>query len=230
MKKNQYVVFGLGRFGVALTKALNEYGAEVLVVDKDEELVNEISPFCTHAVCMDATDERNLERLGINNMDVAIVCIASNIEASIFISLLCKQMGIPKVISKASDEKHKLVLERIGVDSVVIPEEAMGERLAAVLAKPNVVEIMTLADSFRMVEIRTPKRWQDKTLIELDLRNTEHVNIVVIKRGDEIITSPAGDCKLLADDLIVIAGAIDDIKRLSNKATGKVVAEKIDIL
>ena len=85
---------------------------------------------------------------------------------------------------------------------------------------------MTLADSFRMVEIRTPKRWQDKTLIELDLRNTEHVNIVVIKRGDEIITSPAGDCKLLADDLIVIAGAIDDIKRLSNKATGKVVAEK----
>ena len=100
------------------------------------------------------------------------------------------------------------MLERIGVDSVVIPEEAMGERLAAVLAKPNVVEIMTLADSFRMVEIRTPKRWQDKTLI----------------------TSPAGDCKLLADDLIVIAGAIDDIKRLSNKATGKVVAEKIDIL
>ena len=138
-------------------------------------------------------------------------------------------MGIPKVISKASDEKHKLVLERIGVDSVVIPEEAMGERLAAMLAKPNVVEIMTLADSFRMVEIRTPKRWQDKTLIELDLRNTEHVNIVVIKRGDEVITSPAGDCKLLADDLIVIAGAIDDIKRLSNRATGRVVAEKIDI-
>ena len=116
MKKNQYVVFGLGRFGVALTKALYEYGAEVLVVDKSEVKINEISPFCTHAVCMNAIDEHNLERLGINNMDVAIVCISSNIEASIYISLLCKQIGIPKVISKARDERHKLVLERIGVD------------------------------------------------------------------------------------------------------------------
>ena len=229
MKKNQYVVFGLGRFGVSLTKALHEYGAEVLAVDKDEEKVNEIEPFCTHAACTDATDERNIERLGINNMDVAIVCLASNIEASIFISLMCKQMGIPKVIAKASDDRHKLVLERIGVDSVVIPEEAMGERLAAMLAKPNVVEIMTLANSFSMIEIRTPKRWQDKTLIELDLRNTEGVNIVVIKRGEEIITTPSGDCKLLADDIIVVAGSMQDIKRLSNKATGKAVTETIDI-
>lgn len=219
----------MGRFGAALTKALYNYGAEVLVVDKDEDKINEISPYCTHAVCMDATDEHNLERLGINNMDVAIVCIASNVEASIFISLLCKQIGIPKVMSKASNERHKLVLERIGVDTVLIPEEAMGERLASMLVKPNVVEIMTLADSFRMIEIRTPKRWVDKTLIELNLRNTERVNIVVIKRGDEIITSPAGDCKLEADDLIVVAGSVDDIKRLSNKATGKAVDDKIDI-
>ncbi len=230
IKRNQYVVFGLGRFGVSLTKALNEYGAEVLCVDEDEEKINEIAPFCTHSVCMDATDENNLKRLGINNMDVAIVCIASNIESSIFITLLCKQMGIPKVISKASDERHKLVLERIGADTVVIPEEAMGERLASMLCKPNVVEIMTLADSFRMVEIRTPKRWLDKTLIELNLRHTERVNIVVIKRGDEIITSPAGDCKLLADDIIVVAGAVDDINRLSNKATGKAVSDIIDKL
>lgn len=227
MKKNQYVVFGLGRFGSALTRALYNYGAEVLAVDIDEELVNDISDHCTHAVCADATDPNNLEQLGINNMDVAIVCLASNIEASIFITLTCKQMGIPKVISKASDARHKLVLKKIGADSVIIPEEAMGERLAAMLTKPNVVEIMTLANSFRMVEIHTPKRWVDKTLIELDLRNTERVNIIVIKRGDEIITSPAADCKLLADDLLVIAGSVDDIKRLSNKATGKAVTEQL---
>lgn len=224
MKKRQYVVFGLGRFGWSLTRTLYEYGAEVLAVDIDEELVNDISPYCTHSVCTDATDAHNLERLGINNMDVAIVCVASNIEASIFITLMCKQLGIPKVISKASDERHKLVLERIGADEVIIPEDAMGERLAAMLAKPNVVEVMTLANSFRMVEILTPKRWQNKTLIELNLRNNERVNIVLIKRGDEIITSPAGDCKLLEDDLLVVAGSIDDIKRLSNKAT-KAVTE-----
>lgn len=227
MKKKQYVVFGLGRFGTALTKALCDNGEEVLAVDVDEDIVNDISPICTHAVCMDATDAHNLEQLGINNMDVAIVCVASNIESSIFITLMCKQLGIPKVIAKARDEQHKMVLERIGADSVIIPETAMGERLAAMLAKPNVVEIMTLANSFRMVEIHTPKRWVDKTLIELNLRNTEHVNIVVIKRGDEVITSPAADYKLLADDLLVVAGSIEDINRLSNKATGKAVDDKI---
>ncbi len=227
--KRQYVVFGLGRFGVALTKALNDYGAEVLVIDEDEDKINEISPFCTHAVCCDATDESNLERLGINNMDVAVVCIASNVEASVFVSLMCKQMGIPTVIAKARDDRHKLVLQKIGVDMVFIPEEAMGEKLAATLIKPNMVEIMSLTEDFHMVEIRTPKKWRDKTLAELDLRNTEHVTLVVIKRGDEVIASPGGTCKLLADDLLVIAGTVNDTKRLSTKATEN-VANDIDIL
>ncbi len=234
MKKNsplkkQYVIFGLGRFGVALTKALYDSGAEVLVIDKDEEKVNEIAPYCTHSVCADATDEHCLEQLGINNMDIAIVCIASNIEASIFISLMCKQLKIPTVISKARDARHKVVLEKIGVDIVIIPEEAMGEKLAATLVKPNMVEIMSLSDSFRMVEIRTPKKWQERTLAELDLRNTEHVTIVVVKRGEEVLVSPGGDCTLQADDLLVVAGSVNDTKRLSNKATEKVLNE-IDIL
>ncbi len=228
--KKQYVIFGLGRFGVALTKSLYDFGAEVLVIDKDEEKINEISNYCTHAVCADATDEHNLNRLGINNMDVAIICIASNIEASIFISLMCKQMGVPTVIAKARDERHKLVLEKIGVDMVFVPEEAMGEKLAATLVKPNMVEVLNLSDNFRMVEIRTPKKWQDKTLAELDLRNAEHVTLVVIKRGDEVIISPGGDCTLLKDDLLVIAGSVNDTKRLSAKATENVYTSDIDIL
>ncbi len=228
--KKQYVVFGLGRFGVALTRSLYDYGAEVLAIDNNEEKVNEISPYCTHAICADATDERVLNQLGINNMDVAIVCIASNIEASIFVSLMCKQMGIKTVISKASDERHRLVLEKIGVDKVFIPEEAMGEKIATMLVKPNIVEIMSLSDSFRMVEIRTPKKWENKTLAELDIRNTEHVTLVVVKRDNDVIASPGGDFKLLPDDLLVIAGSFNDTKRLSNKATGNVVSEITDIL
>lgn len=227
--KKQYVIFGLGRFGVALTKALCEYGVEVLVIDEDEDKINEISPYCTHAVCADATDEHALEKLGVNNMDVAVVCIASNIEASIFISLICKRMNIPTVIAKARDDRHKTVLQKIGVDMTFVPEEAMGEKLATTLLKPNMVEIMTLNEDFQMVEIRTPKKWQDKTLAELDLRNTEHVTLVVIKRGDEVIASPGGNCKLIAEDLLIIAGSVADTKRLSNKATEK-VSNEIDIL
>ena len=104
--KKQYVVFGLGRFGVALTRSLYDYGAEVLAIDNNEEKVNEISPYCTHAICADATDERVLNQLGINNMDVAIVCIASNIEASIFVSLMCKQMGIKDRKSTRLNSSH----------------------------------------------------------------------------------------------------------------------------
>ena len=228
--KKHYVVFGVGRFGSALTRALYDYGAEVLDIDKNEEKINEISPYCTHAICADATDERTLNQLGVNNMDVAIICIAANIEASIFISLMCKQMGIPTVMSKAADERHRLVLEKIGVDKVFIPEEAMGERVAAMLVKPNIVEIMSFSESFRMVEIRTPKKWENKTLAELDLRNTEHVTLVVVKRDNEVIASPGGDFKLLPDDLLVIAGSFHDTNRLSNKATGEVVSELTDIL
>lgn len=222
--KKQYVVFGLGRFGTALTKSLYDFGADVLVVDIDQEKINDIEPYCTHAVCADATDERALNELGINNMDTAIVCIASNLEASIFISLMCKEIGIPTVISKASDERHRIVLEKIGVDNAFIPEETMGERLAAKLVKPNMLDIMNLTDSYRMVEIKTPKKWQDKTLAELNLRNTEHVTLVMIKRGEEVIVSPGGDCKLLADDLLIIVGSIADTTRLSNKATETVTS------
>lgn len=217
--KKQYVVFGLGRFGTALTKSLYAAGAEVLAIDKDEEKINDISSFCTHAVCADATDENNLSRLGINNMDVAIVCIAKEIEASIFITLLCKQMKLKKIIAKAADDKHKTVLERIGADLVIIPEEAMGEKLSSMLLNPNMIEIMNLTENFRMVEIKTPKKWQNRTLAQLDLRNTEHISVILIKRGNDVIVTPGADCQLLPDDLIVLGGTVQDTKRLSNKAT-----------
>lgn len=225
--KKQYVVFGLGRFGTALTKSLYAAGAEVLAIDKDEEKINDISSFCTHAVCADATDENNLSRLGINNMDVAIVCIAKEIEASIFITLLCKQMKLKKIIAKAADDKHKTVLERIGADLVIIPEEAMGEKLSSMLLNPNMIEIMNLTENFRMVEIKTPKKWQNRTLAQLDLRNTEHISVILIKRGNDVIVTPGADCQLLPDDLIVLGGTVQDTKRLSNKATENIPELKI---
>lgn len=223
--KTTFAVIGLGRFGIALTKKLFKEGAEVLVIDRDPEKINEIDAFCTQAVCADATDERVLIKLGVRNLDVAIVCIASEIESSIFITLSLKQLGVAKIIAKAQDSKHKHVLQRIGADYVIVPEEEMGEKLAATLLKPNMIEVLSLSDRFRMVEIRTPSKWQGKNLAELDLRNTERISIVLIKRGEDVIAPPTGDCILEADDILVIAGTIADTKRLSNKATGKVLED-----
>lgn len=221
--KTTFAVIGLGRFGIAVTKSLYNEGAEVLVIDRDPEKINEIDPYCTQAVCADATDERVLAKLGIRNLDVVLVCIASEIDSSIFVTLSLKQLGVPKIIAKAQDAKHKHVLQRIGADYVIVPEEEMGEKLAASLVKPNMIEVLSLSDKFRMVEIRTPAKWQNKKLADLNLRNTEHISIVLIKRGDDVIAPPAADDVLQPDDILVIAGTVADTKRLSNKATGKVL-------
>ncbi len=219
--KKQFVVFGLGRFGTSLAKALYEDGADVLAVDKNMERVNDMDAFCTQSVCADATDERVLQKLGINNFDVAVVCIGTNVESSIFITLMCKQLGVKRVICKAQDKMHKTVLEKIGADRVIIPEEEMGGRLAASLTKPNIIEIMSL-NNFRIVEIITPEQWQNKSLIQLDLRNSEKITVILIKRGDEIIVTPNADCVLRPEDVLVIAGAAADTERLSRKATESV--------
>lgn len=225
--KTTFAVIGLGRFGIALTKKLFNEGAEVLVIDRDQEKINEIDAYCTQAVCADATDERVLVKLGVRNLDVALVCIASEIDSSIFITLSLKQLGVSKVIAKAQDAKHKHVLQRIGADYVIVPEEEMGEKLAASLVKPNMIEILSLSDKFRMVEIRTPTKWRGKKLAELDLRNTERISIVLIKRGEDVIAPPAGDDVLEPEDILVICGTVADTKRLSAKATGKVLDEII---
>lgn len=223
--KKQYVVFGLGRFGMSVAKALYESGADVLAVDKNIELVNEMDAFCTQSVCADATDERVLQKLGINNFDVAVVCIGTQAESSIFITLMCKQLGVKYVVCKAQDKMHKTVLEKLGADRVIIPEEEMGGRLAASLLKPNIIEIMAL-ENFRIVEIITPEAWQNKSILSLDLRNTERITVILVKRGDEIIVTPNANCVLLPDDILVIAGSADDTERLSRKAT-KIVPETI---
>lgn len=175
--KREFVVIGLGLFGTSLTRKLYEDGASVLVIDKDPDKINEIDAYCTQAICADATDERILEKLGIKNMDVGIVCIASEIEASIFITLTLKQMGLPLVIAKAQNERHKDILKKIGADLVLVPEEEMGMKIGGQLTKPNMIEILSLNEKFRIIEIKTPVKWQNKTLMQLKLTVTEKVTI-----------------------------------------------------
>ncbi len=225
--KKEFLVIGLGQFGTALTKQLYEEGASVLVIDKDPDKINEIDAFCTQAVCAYATDERALERLGIKNLDIAVVCIASEIEASVFITLALKQMGLPLVIAKAQNDKHKHILEKIGADRVIVPEEEIGIKLAGNLTRPNMVEILSLNEQFRIIEIKTPAKWQNKSLIQLKLTTTERVTILLVKRGDQIIVTPGGDCVLLEGDILLISGSLADTKRVAGKATQAILNDFI---
>ncbi len=210
----QFAVIGLGRFGISLTKTLYESGAEVLAIDNDRTLVNEAQEFSTHAVCIDATDESSLKNIGLRNFDTVIVCIGGSPETSIFVTLLCKQLGIPRVIAKASCPRHKIVLEKIGADVVVFPEDYMGQKVASMLVNPNMIEIATLTPEFRIIEIVAPVKWEEKTLKQLDLRNKYGVSVLLIKRKEQVISELYPSTVIRDDDLLVICGSHDATDKL----------------
>ncbi|HPR78315.1 MAG TPA: TrkA family potassium uptake protein, partial [Candidatus Limiplasma sp.] len=149
-KNKQYMVLGLGRFGESLAKSLYKQGHEVLAIDSDEELVDAIAPYVTQAIRIDATDEGALQSLGVRNFDAAIVSIGQNMRDSILVCVLLKELGVPYLIAKATDELHAKVLRKVGVDRVIFPERDMGMRLAKSLLTPNVLELMDLSDDYQL--------------------------------------------------------------------------------
>lgn len=181
-----YAVFGLGRYGKAVAEELIKNGAEVLAVDKNEALVNnavETIPFCR---CADVTDAAVIKQLGISNMDVVIISMAHNLEASVISTILCKEAGVETVIVKCMDETQRKVLSRIGADKVVLPESESGTRLGKNLLSSGFVDVIELSENVSLVEIPVHSDWIGKSLVELDLRKKYSINVVAIKQGTEV--------------------------------------------
>lgn len=214
MKSKSYLVFGLGRFGSSLARSLCEQGQQVMAVDTNEELVQEIAPFVTEAVQLDATDEAALATLEVSSFDGAVVSIGENVRDSVLICVLLKEMGIPHLIAKANDELHAKVLRKIGVDRVVFPERDMGERVAKSIVTPGVLDLMQLGDDFQIVEIRTPAKWAGNTLIGLNVRRKFGISILAVHRNGSYMISPSADLQLEADDTLLVIGKEADIEDL----------------
>ncbi len=216
MKAKQYLVLGLGRFGMSVAKTLSDLGQEVLAVDADENLVSDIAPHVTQAIQLDATDEEALSSLDVQNFDVAIVSIGQNTRDSILVSVLLKELGVPYLIAKANDELHAKVLRKIGVDRVVFPERDMGARIARSLLTPNVLELMELAGDHQIIEVRVPAKWVGNSIIGLNVRRRYGLNILAIHRGEKFLVSPAPDMLFEADDTVLVMGRRDDIERMDS--------------
>ena len=214
MKNKQYLVFGLGRFGSSMARALCAQGQEVLAVDSDQELVNQIAPHVTQALQLDATDEEALRSLGVKNFDAAVVAIGQNTRDSILVSVLLKEMCIPYLVAKANDDLHAKVLRKIGADRVIFPERDMGARLARSIITPNVLELMNLSDDYQIMEIRVPERWVGDTIIGVNVRRKYGVNILAIHRADRFLVSPAPDMAFVEGDTLLVMGKREDIERL----------------
>lgn len=201
-----YAVLGLGRYGRAVAEELVNNGAEVLAVDIHQSNVDsaiETIPVCK---CADITEPEVIKRLGISGIDVVIVAMASNLEASVMAVTLCKEAGVPTVIAKCGNEMHQKILSRVGADRVIFPERESGIRLAKNLLTSGFAEMIELSEDVAMLEIDVKEDWVGKTLIELSLRKKYSVNVVALKKGNDITTTVDPTLPLeKGAELIVIA-------------------------
>ena len=182
-----YAVFGLGRYGLAVAKELVRSGADVLAVDSNEAVVNDVIEDLPICKCADVTDPDVIKNLAISNVDTVIIGIASNLEASVLATTLCKEAGVKTVIVKCANEMHQKILSRIGADMVVFPENESGTRLAKNLLSSGFVDLVELSNEVSMVEFEVKKDWVAKTLLELNLRKKYAINVIAINKDGKII-------------------------------------------
>ena len=201
-----YVVIGLGRFGQTLARQLFGLGAEVLAIDIHSDLVQQVAEEVTHAVVGDAQDKEILRALGVRDFDCAIVAIGSDLAASVLTVMNLQELEVPYIICKAHDETHRRVLEKLGVNRVVIPEQENAARLARSLNSHNVLDYIELSEDYGILEIPAPQKWIGKSLKELNVRAKLGVNIIAVESRETTNVSPSADYRILEGDVLVVLG------------------------
>ena len=212
-----YVVIGLGRFGSALARQLCQLGAEVLAMDIHADLVQQIAGDVTHAVVGDARDKEVLRALGVRDMECAVIAIGEDLAASVLTVMNLKELGVPYVVCKAHDETHRRVLEKLGVDRVVIPEHEHAQRLGRSLFSHNVLDYIELSEDYGILELPAPKCWIGQTLKELNIRAKLGVNIIAVESGEKTNVSPSADYRIQSGDVMVVLGdnmALEAVQKL----------------
>lgn len=209
-----YLVIGLGRFGTQVARELCKLGCEVLVVDVSPELVSQISNDVTHAVVGDAQDKEVLRALGAKDFECGIVAIGDNLAASVLVTMNLKELGVPHVICKAHDETHCRVLQKLGADRAIVPEQEQAARLAKSLSSRNVLDYIELSDEYGIIDIPVPGSWKGKSLKELNVRAALGVNILAIRRGGKINVSPGADFTFAEGDVVVVLGDSAALKKV----------------
>lgn len=209
-----YVVIGMGRFGTEVARELCRQGCEVLAIDMDQDSVARVSGDVTHAVVADSQDKEVLRALGVAEMDCAIVAIGSDLSGSVLTTMNLKELGVPKIICKAHNDTHRRVLEKLGADRVLIPEQEQAARLARSLSAPNVLDYIELSEEYGIVEVPVPDSWAGKTLRDLNIRAKLGVNILAFRRDSKMNVSPAADFAIRAGDVAVVLGDNQALKKV----------------
>ncbi len=227
-------VIGLGVLGKTICKELFKNNVEVLAIDSDMEIINQALEYSTNAVKFDATDTNALRKFNLQEYDYVIVCIGDNFEVNVLVTAELKELGVKRVISRASSQRNKKILQKIGADEVYIPENQFGKNLAHRLINNRIVDIVMLNKKYSIAEIITPKRFIGKRIMDLNLRRDFKVNVVTIRKSSEedfildreqpvvdhnldVIELPTAETLLTGNEILVIVGANEDVALISKE-------------
>ena len=206
------LIIGVGQFGSHIARRMEELRCEVMAVDASEERINEILPYVTNARIGDSTNEEFLRSLGVGNYDVCIVALGSLFQSSLETTSLLKELGAKKVISRATNDVQMKFLLKNGADEVVYPEMQMALRIATKYASDSILDFIHLDNNYSIYELRIPRNWYGETLSEIDIRKKYKVNILTIKRGNDVFI-PSSDTVLGEEDIAFVIGEVRDIQK-----------------
>ena len=212
-----YIVIGMGLFGMEVARKLCALGCEVLAIDRNTDLVHQVANDVTHAVVGDGQDKDVLRALDAGDFDCAIVAIGDDLAASVLTTMNLKELGVPYVVCKARDVTHRRVLEKLGVDRVVIPECEFAGKLARSLSSHNVLDYIELSEEYGILEVPAPRSWVGKTILELNVRAKLGVNIIAVKNEQVTNVSPSANYKIESGDIMVVLGdnkALEAVQKL----------------
>lgn len=211
-----FVVIGLGVFGRTVALTLARMGLQVLAIDQDEEEAQRVAGDLDAVVSLDATDEVALRELGLEGVSCAVVTIGAEArEASILVTALLRQMGVPRIVARAMSDLHARVLLAVGAHEVISPEAEMGQRLARRLAQPNLLERLELGEGVELAELEAPASFVDRSLVELDIRRRFGVSVVALRRGGTVRATVDGSERIAAGDVMVVIGSAEAVGRLA---------------
>ncbi|ATH09019.1 hypothetical protein BIY24_14000 [Halobacteriovorax marinus] len=220
-------VIGLGTFGAKTAVRLFEKGAEVIAIDKNDELVDKIKDRVTHAVSLDVTEERSLRSVNISDVDVAVVAIGDHIEMSILAVTMLRRLGVGRVIARATSTLHEHVLQEIGASEIIKVEEEMGEIIASKIVAPHVMQRYNFSAGYSIVELKLGKKFEGKTIVESKIRQSYNLNVVALQKkipyiaedGKSAYRVEINDCPMPmdvieSDDIIVLVGSEKNFNKL----------------
>jgi trk system potassium uptake protein len=223
----KYIIVGMGNFGGFLAARLTQFGNEVIGIDSSEEKIEAVKEQVTHAITMDATDLTAVKNLPLKDTDVVIVAIGEDFGAAIMVTAIFKQLGVKRLISRAINKVHETVIQAIGVDEIIHPEEETAERLAKRLEMKGVINSLMVSEDYNIIEVNTPKRYVGLTISETNIRQDHNINVVtVLKHKDytnifgikstkkEAMGVVSPDTVIEEGDLLLLFGNIKDIKEV----------------